>query len=45
MLGESGRKVSGHVAGVVRVGARLAANHSDARFSGRVGHVRGEVKV
>ena len=45
MLGESGWKVSRHVASVVRVDARFAANYSDARLSGRTGHVRGEVKV
>ena len=45
ILGETGREMSRHVAGIVRVGARFAANHSDARLGGRAGHVRGEVKI
>ena len=37
--------MSRHVAGIVRVGARFAAYHSDARLSGRAGNVRGKVKI
>ena len=37
--------MSRHVAGIVRVGARFVANHSDARLGGRAGHVRAEVKI
>ena len=45
VLGETGRKVSGHVVGIVRVGARFAACHSDAGFGSRAGQVRGEVMI
>ena len=37
--------MSGHVVSIVRVGARFAACHRDAGFSGRTGQVRWEVKV
>ena len=37
--------MSGHVVSVVRVGARFAACHRDAGFSGRTGQVGWEVKI
>ena len=37
--------MSGYVVGIVRVGARFAACHSDAGLGGRAGHVRGKVKI
>ena len=37
--------MSGHVVSTVRFGASFAACHRDARFSGRTGQVRWEVKV
>ena len=37
--------MSGHVVGIVRIGAMFAACHRDMGFSGRTGQVRWEVKV
>ena len=37
--------MSRQVVGIVRVGARFAAYHSDARLGGRAGHVRRKVKI
>ena len=39
VLGETGRKMSGHVVSIVRVGVRFAACHRDAGFSSRAGQI------
>ena len=39
VLCEAGRKVSGHVVRIVRIGAGFASCHCDAGFSSRDGQV------
>ena len=45
VLDEAGREVLGHIVGIVTVGARFAACHSDAGFCSKAGQVRGKVQI
>ena len=43
--GETDRGLSGHVIGILRVGGRFAACHSDAEFGSGAKQLRGKVKI